>query len=77
MGEDMVMKAAGSGWYWYDCIYNVKSNYTSSRWRSYDTWNGYYKLIANANYIIAAQNTMAGNTSDVNYVVGQAYAIRA
>mgnify|MGYP000990772610 CR=1 FL=1 len=77
MGEDMVMKAQGSGWYWYDCVYNVKSRYTSSAWRSYDLWNGYYKLIANANYIIAAESTMGGAPSDVKYVVGQAYAIRA
>jgi hypothetical protein len=77
MGEDMVMKDAGSGWYWYDCIYNVKSRYTSKGWRSFDQWNGYYTLISNANYIIAAQETMGGATEDVNYVVGQAYAIRA
>jgi len=77
MGEDMVMKAQGSGWYWYDCIYNVKSRYTSSSWRSYDLWNGYYTLISNANYIIAAQETMSGEPKDINYVIGQAYAIRA
>ncbi|MDR1912947.1 MAG: RagB/SusD family nutrient uptake outer membrane protein [Clostridiales bacterium] len=77
MGEDMVMKDQGSGWYWYDCIYNVKSRYTSSAWRSYDLWNGYYKLILNANYIIAAEETMEGDSQDVNYVIGQAYAIRA
>jgi len=77
MGEDMVMKAQGSGWYWYDCIYNVKSRYTASSWRSYDLWNGYYTLIANANYIIAAEETMSGTPQDINYVIGQAYAIRA
>lgn len=30
MGEDMIMDDMGSGWYWYDCLYNVKSRYTSS-----------------------------------------------
>jgi len=77
MGDDCVMAATGNGWYWYDCIYNVKARYTSSAWRSYDLWNGFYKLIANANYIIAAGPTMEGDPADVNYVVGQAYAIRA
>jgi hypothetical protein len=77
MGEDMVMKAQGSGWYWYDCVYNVKSRYTSSTWRSYDVWNGLYTLISNANYIIAAEETMTGDLKDVNYAIGQAYAIRA
>lgn len=77
MGEDMVMKAQGSGWYWYDCIYNVKSRYNSTGWRPYDLWNGYYTLISNANYIIAAEETMEGTEAEINYVVGQAYAIRA
>jgi hypothetical protein len=77
MGEDMVMKDPGNGWYWFDCVYNVKSRYTSGGWRSYDLWNGYYTLISNANSIIAAEETMTGNPEDVNYVTGQAYAIRA
>ena len=77
MGEDMVMKAQGSGWYWYDCVYNVKARYTSNGWRSYDLWNGYYTLISNTNYIIAAHEDMTGTPQDINYVVGQAYAIRA
>ena len=77
MGEDMVMKAQGSGWYWFDAIYSVKQSFTSSAWRSYDLWNGYYKLIANANYIIDAEETMEGTPGDINYVIGQGYAIRA
>lgn len=77
MGEDCIMSGMGSGWFWYDCIYNVKSRYTSSTWRSYDLWNAYYTWISNANSIIAAEETMEGSSSEVNYVVGQAYAIRA
>ena len=77
MGEDHIMGAAGSGWFWYDALYNVKSLYTASTWRSYDLWYAYYNWVANANYIIAAEETMGGSTADVNYVIGQAYAIRA
>lgn len=77
MGEDMVMDAQGNGWFWYDYIYNVKDMWTSSEWRSYDLWNYYYTLISNVNYIINAQETMEGSSSDVNYIVGNAYAIRA
>ena len=77
MGEDMIMDAQGSGWFWFDCLYNVKAQYTGSIFRSYDMWNCFYTWIANANYIIAAEETMEGNTEDVNYVIGQAYAIRA
>lgn len=77
MGEDHIMGASGSGWFWYDALYNVKSRYASSAWRSYDLWYAYYNWIANANYIIAAEETMGGSTSEVNYAIGQAYAIRA
>ena len=77
MGDDHIMLASGSGWFWYDAIYNVKSRYTAGSWRSYDLWNAYYTWIANANYILAAEETMEGTTEEVNYVIGQAYAIRA
>ena len=77
MGEDHVMGAQGSGWFWFDACYNVKSRFNSSSWRSYDLWYAFYNWIANANYIIAAQETMSGTPSEVNYVIGQAYAIRA
>ena len=77
MGEDHIMGAAGSGWFWYDALYNVKQRYTASTWRSYDLWYAFYNWIANANYIIAAEETMGGTSSEVNYAIGQAYAIRA
>lgn len=77
MGEDFVMKAQGSGWFWFDAVYNVKSRYATSTWRSYDYWHAHYSYIANANYIIAAEKDMSGTQEDINYVVGQAYAIRA
>ena len=77
MGDDFVMGAQGSGWFWFDAAYNVKHRYTASTWRSYDLWFAYYTWIANANYIIAAEETMGGSSEDVSYVIGQAYAIRA
>ena len=77
MGDDFIMGAQGSGWFWFDAVYNVKGRFTSSSWRSYDLWMAYYTWIANANYIIAAEETMEGSSEDVGYVIGQAYAIRA
>ena len=77
MGDDFVMGAQGSGWFWFDAAYNVKGRFTSSAWRSYDLWYAFYTWIANANYVIAAEETMGGATEDVNYVIGQAYAVRA
>ena len=77
MGEDMVMAAAGNGWFWYDYNYNVKSRYNLSTWRPYGVWNYYYTLISNANYIIAAAEDMEGDPAEVNYIIGNAYALRA
>ncbi|MBR2147522.1 MAG: RagB/SusD family nutrient uptake outer membrane protein [Muribaculaceae bacterium] len=77
MGDDMIMGSSGSGWFWYDAVYDVKDLFTRSSWRSYDLWKAYYTWIANANYILAAEETMGGATDDKNYAIGQAYAIRA
>jgi hypothetical protein len=77
MGEDMAMKAMGNGWFWYDYLYDVKSYYTTTNWRPYDVWNFFYTIISNVNYIIDAEETMQGATEDVNYIIGQAYALRA
>ena len=76
MGEDMVMAASGNGWFWYDYTYNVKSRYTSGGWRSYDCWNYYYTLIASANYILDATE-IEGDPATIDYVMGNAYALRA
>ena len=77
MGDDMIMGASGSGWFWYDAVYDVKDLFTRTTWRSYDLWHAYYTWISNANYILAAEETMEGATNDKNYAIGQAYAIRA
>lgn len=77
MGEDLLMSDMGAGFFWYEYIYDIRSLYTSKLMRSYATWNYYYTLISNANYIIAAENELSGNTNRINYIIGNAYAIRA
>ena len=77
MGEDMVQAAQGNGWFWYDYRYNVKPRYTASNWRSYDMWNYYYTLISNVNYILDAADQIEGDPAEINYILGNAYAIRA
>ncbi len=77
MGEDMVQAAQGNGWFWFDYTYSVRNYYTSKAWRSYATWNYYYTLISNANYIIAAEGEIPGTKERVDYIIGSAYAIRA
>jgi hypothetical protein len=77
MGEDMVQHSEGSGWFWYDYRYNVKSDYTNKRGRPYAVWFFYYTMISNANAIIASEEGMAGAPSEISSLIGQAYALRA
>ena len=75
MGDDMIMGAQGSGWFWYEAAYNSKKRYTSTAWTSYHLWTTYYTWIANANYLLRATQRATG--AEFNYVKGQAYALRA
>ncbi len=77
MAEDMVQHEGGSGWFWFDYKYNVKSDYTHKSGRPYAVWYFYYTVISNANAIIAAQDGMTGAPSEISSLIGQAYALRA
>lgn len=77
MGDDMIMGAMGSGWFWFDAGYNVKPRYTSTTWRSHDLWTAYYTWIAEANSIISQKSAIDGDADLIDYYVGQAYALRA
>ena len=77
MGDDCIMSKQGSGWFWFDAIYNVKARFTSGAWRSYDLWYAYYTYIANVNYLIAMEANLDPADIDKMYVLGQAYSIRA
>lgn len=77
MGDDLAIFKRGGGYFWRDHTYTMKERWTLGSSRSYSVWKEYYSYVANANYIIAAEETMEGAESDVNYVIGQAYAIRA
>ena len=77
MGEDMVQNEEGSGWFYYDYVYNVKSDYTHKSGRPYSVWYFYYTIISNVNAIIASQEGMAGAPTEINSLIGQAYALRA
>jgi len=76
MGDDLIIALKGGNWFFRDHTYTMKERWTSTAGRSYSAWNENYTYITNANYIIAAQNTIEGLPSDINYIVGQAYAIR-
>lgn len=78
-GDDMVQNESGNGWFYFDYNHTARTRYTSKSWRSYATWNYYYTLISNANYILAHENDegMSGDTASKDYLFGQAYAIRS
>ncbi len=77
MGEDYVQAELGSGWFYFDYRYDVRSRFASPYWRCYGLWNFYYKIITNANYVIASRDVMEGDPAKIKSVVGQALALRA
>lgn len=76
MGEDFLQDAQGNGWFYFDYGFDVRSRYTSTSWRSYATWNFYYTLISNANYILSAEETLQGDQAAIDNIMAQAYTIR-
>ena len=77
MGEDHVMMEQGSGWFYEDYRLNVHGDYVHKSGRSYAVWNFYYKLINNANQVIASEKVMNDTPEAIHAVVGQALAMRA
>lgn len=77
MGEDFLQDAQGNGWFYFDYRFDVRSRYTSSTWRSYATWNFYYTLISNVNYILAEEENLGGDPAVIDNIMAQAYAMRA
>lgn len=77
MGDDHLMYSQGQGWFYEDYRLNVHGDYSNKAGRSYSIWNYYYTLISNVNYIIASEETMAGDPEKIKSIVGQAYAVRA
>lgn len=77
MGEDHIQNASGSGWFWYDYTYGIGGDYIYSYGRQGQCWNFFYTLISNANNIISNEANIQDDPDLANYVVGQAYAMRA
>lgn len=77
MAEDHIMDGSGSGWFWYDYLFDTWGDYSHKSGHQYQIWNFFYTLISNANYILANEETLTGDENIKNYVIGQAYAIRS
>lgn len=77
MAEDFLQHEQGNGWFYFDYRYAVRSRFNSTSWRPYATWNFYYTLVSNANYVIAAESNLTGDPVKVDNVIGQALTMRA
>ncbi len=75
--DDHTMDDMGSGWFYYDYAYDTFGDWTGNAGHQYQMWNFFYTLISGANYVIAKKDEMEGTADQINYVVGQAYAIRS
>ena len=74
--EDHLMDGSGSGWFYYDFVYDTFGDYTGTAGHQHQIWNFLYTLICGTNYILDYKE-MDGTADDVNYVVGQAFALRS
>ncbi len=77
MGEDFVQAEQGNGWFYFDYRYDVRTRYALTSWRPYGLWNFYYKIITNANYVLASRDLIEGEPNRIKSVVGQALTLRA
>lgn len=76
MGEDMVQRELGNGWYYYHYTYKIREYYLFDNWTSYELWNMWYSVISQMNEIIAYTPGAKGEEAKRNSVMAQAYAMR-
>lgn len=75
MGEDLVFPTRGNGWF--VTTYQWLDHRNENSWTSFFELQFYYKIITNANMIIANIDNAAGPDSDKRAIKGQALAYRA
>lgn len=75
LGEDLVMTAAGNGWF--NTTYQWLSHRNVNSNLNYYVYRFYYKIIANANMIITNIDKASGPDADKRMIKGQALAYRA
>lgn len=76
LGEDLVMTSQGNGWFVSAYRWLDHRNATSTGLPRF-AWKFYYKIISNANTIIAKVDNCTGDIKDKNEIKGQALAYRA
>lgn len=76
MGEDMVQRELGNGWYYYHYTYQIREYQIYDSWTPYEIWNMWYTVIAQMNEVIAYTPAAQGEVEKKNSLIGQAYALR-
>lgn len=71
-GEDVMSNGGG----WYNWTYNYWGETRGDIFRSSQIWTFYYRLINNANSIIAYVDDCEGDATEKQYIKGQALAMR-
>ena len=74
MGEDMTIHSQGYGWFTDEYGYNAHS---ATKGLTEYMWDYYYNLINNSNNILDNLEGIEATPEEVNYIKGQALAIRA
>ncbi len=77
MGEDMVQRDAGNFWFVYDYLYWMRTSIAGTSDHPYAYWSMYYRIIDNANNILASIDALPGDEQDRQNVKGQALSLRA
>jgi len=75
MGRDMVFTASGYDWFTY--YYQYVSTQSSTYWMPYISWTFYYRMINNANTLLARIDAAEGSESEKADIKAQALAYRA
>lgn len=75
MGRDMILTS--SNYDWFSSYYQYVSTSAANFWMPYNSWTFYYKLINNANSLIANIDNASGPQSEKDDIKGQALAYRA
>ena len=75
LGEDLVMTAAGNGWF--NTTYQWTNHRNVNSTMNYYIYRFYYKIIANTNKLIANVDKASGTDADKKIIKGQALAYRA
>jgi hypothetical protein len=75
LGEDLVMTSSGNGWY--NATYQWTAHRSETGSLPYYPWRMYYRIIANANMIIANIDKAVGSDAEKNAIKGQSLVYRA